>query len=139
MVPNLRDLHDLITLVKYVLFISPKKPLYDRFSWKEKLEYIGICWGTPLLGITGFLLWGEELFSSYVPGWVLNVAYLAHTYESFLAIAHIVLVHLPSVFGRPGLSPLSAMIFSGKISPRVLAEEHGNQIIEFENATEIKS
>ena len=48
--------------------------------------------------------------------------------ESFLAVAHITLVHIPGILGRPGLSPLSAMVLNGKISPRVLAEEHGDEL-----------
>jgi hypothetical protein len=54
---------------------------------------------------------------------------LAHTYESILAVAHITIVHIPGVIGRPGVSPLSSMILNGNISPRALAEEHGGEII----------
>lgn len=128
MIPQRRDLSDLVSLVKYVFFLSPKRPNYGRFCWKEKLEYLGLFWGIGLLGVTGILLWAESLSSHLFPGWLLNIAYLAHTYESLLAVAHITLVHIPGVLGRPGLSPLSAMVLNGKISPRVLAEEHGDEL-----------
>jgi cytochrome b subunit of formate dehydrogenase len=128
MFPKLRDLRDLVGMTKYVFFLSPHRPNYDRFSWKEKLEYLGLFWGIPLLGVTGILLWAQDWSSRVLPGWTLNVAYLAHTYESLLAVAHITLVHLPGVFGRPGLSPLSGMVVNGMISPRVLAEEHGDEL-----------
>ena len=139
MIPQRRDLSDLVALTKYVLFLSPKRPHHGRFCWKEKLEYLGLFWGTALLGVTGILLWAESLSSHLLPGWVLNVAYLAHTYESFLAVAHIALVHIPSVLGRPGLSPLSAMVLNGKISPRVLAEEHGDELHDFSATQEAES
>jgi cytochrome b subunit of formate dehydrogenase len=138
MFPRWRDLSDLTAMTKYVLFLSPHRPNYDRFSWKEKLEYLGLFWGIPLLGITGILLWAESLSSHILPGWALNVAYLAHTYESLLAVAHITLVHIPGILGRPGLSPLSAMVVNGKISPRVLAEEHGGELTGF-SAAEVKA
>ncbi len=128
MIPQRRDLSDLIALVKYVCFLSPKRPNHGRFCWKEKLEYLGLFWGIGLLGVTGILLWAESLSSHLFPGWLLNIAYLAHTYESFLAVAHITLVHIPGILGRPGLSPLSGMVLTGKISPRVLAEEHGDEL-----------
>lgn len=128
MFPRRRDLSDLTAMAKYVLFLSPHRPSHDRFSWKEKLEYLGLFWGIPLLGVTGLLLWAESLSSHILPGWALNVAYLAHTYESLLAAAHITLVHIPGVLGRPGLSPLSGMVLNGKISPRILAEEHGDEL-----------
>jgi cytochrome b subunit of formate dehydrogenase len=138
MFPRRQDLSQLAGMTKYVLFLSPHRPDYDRFSWKEKLEYLGLFWGIPLLGVTGILLWAESLSSHILPGWALNVAYLAHTYESLLAVAHITLVHIPGVLGRPGLSPLSGMVVNGKISPRVLAEEHGGELENFE-AAEVKA
>ncbi|MEK7992813.1 MAG: hypothetical protein AAB403_03310, partial [Planctomycetota bacterium] len=85
------------------------------------------------------LLWAESISSHILPGWGLNVAYLAHTYESLLAVAHIALVHIPGVIGRPGVSPLSSMIINGKISPRVLAEEHGGEVQTFSAIAEVKS
>ena len=139
MIPNWQDLKDIIALTRYVLFLSPRRPHYGRFCWKEKLEYLGLFWGITLLGVTGILLWSESLSSRYLPGWVLNVCYLAHTYESLLAAAHITLVHIPGVLGRPGVNPLSAMIWDGTISPRMQAEEHGREIQQWSPAGEVVS
>ena len=139
MIPNWQDAKQLGTFAKYALFLSPQRPNYGRFSWKEKLEYLGLFWGIPLLGVTGILLWAESWTSHVFPGWVLNVAYLAHTYESLLAVAHISLVHIPGVLGRPGVSPLSSMVLNGKISPRALAEEHGGELSGFLAAEEVQS
>jgi len=138
MIPKWRDMKDLIAFTKYVFFLSPRRPNYGRFCWKEKLEYLGLFWGIPLLGVTGILLWAESISSHVFPGWVLNVVYLAHTYESLLAVAHITLVHIPGVLGRPGVSPLSSMVLNGKIAPRALAEEHGGEITDWSPAEEVK-
>jgi len=127
LIPQRGDLKDLLDWSKYVFFLSPRRPRFGRFSWKEKLEYLGLFWGIPLLGVTGVLLWAEEISSHLFPGWFLNVAYLAHTYESLLAAAHIILVHLPGILGRPGASPITGML-NGQITPKVLAEEHGGEI-----------
>jgi len=139
MIPKPQDLTHLIAFAKYVFFLSPRRPNYGRFSWKEKLEYLGLFWGIPLLGVTGILLWAESLSSHLFPGWVLNVAYLAHTYESLLAVAHISLVHIPGVLGRPGVSPLSSMVLNGRISPRALAEEHGGELTGFIRSQEVQA
>jgi cytochrome b subunit of formate dehydrogenase len=139
MIPKWHDLRQLIAYAKYVFFLSPHRPHYGRFSWKEKLEYLGLFWGIPLLGVTGIVLWAESVSSHLFPGWVLNIAYLAHTYESLLAVAHISLVHIPGVLGRPGVSPLSGMVLNGRISPRVLAEEHGGEVEGFLPAPEVQS
>jgi cytochrome b subunit of formate dehydrogenase len=138
MIPKPQDAKNIVMQVKYVFFLSPKRPNCGRFSWKEKLEYLGLFWGITLIAVTGFLLWAESLSSHVIPGWVLNICYLAHTYESFLAIAHITLLHIPGVIGRPGVSPLSGMIVNGNISPRAMAEEHGAEIINWTSAEEVK-
>jgi len=138
MIPKPQDAKNIVMQVKYVFFLSPKRPNCGRFSWKEKLEYLGLFWGITLIAITGFLLWAESLSSHVIPGWVLNICYLAHTYESFLAMAHITLIHIPGVIGRPGMSPLSSMVVNGNISPRALAEEHGAEIINWTSAKEVK-
>jgi cytochrome b subunit of formate dehydrogenase len=127
MIPKAQDLKDLVALAKYICYLSPHRPHYDRFSWKEKLEYLGLFWGIPLLGVTGILLWAVNVSSHFLPGWVLNVAYLAHIYESILAAAHIALVHIPSVIGISGLSSFSAML-NGKITHQMQAQEHGGEI-----------
>ena len=139
MIPTAQDGKDIVALAKYVFFLSPKPPRYGRFCWKEKLEYLGLFWGIALLGVTGILLWGESLFSHALPGWLLNICYLAHTYESLLAVAHITLVHIPGVLGKPGVNPLSSMILNGNISPEAMAEEHGGEILSWETAQEVVS
>jgi cytochrome b subunit of formate dehydrogenase len=135
MIPQAQDMKDLVVLTKYVCFLSPRRPNYDRFSWKEKLEYLGLFWGIPLLGVTGILLWAVNISSHVLPGWVLNIAYLAHIYESILAAAHIALVHIPSVIGMSGLLSFSAML-NGKITPEVQAQEHGREIERWHSAEE---
>ncbi len=139
MIPTAQDGRDIKALFKYVFFLSPVRPHYGRFCWKEKLEYLGLFWGIALLGLTGILLWAESLSSHVLPGWVLNICYLAHTYESLLALAHIVLVHIPGVLGMPGVNPLSGMIVDGTISPEAMAEEHGAEIMSWETAKEVVS
>ncbi len=139
MIPTWQDAKNIIASTKYVLYLSPKRPNYGRFTWKEKLEYLGLFWGITLISVTGILLWGESLSSHVVPGWVLNICYLAHTYESFLAVAHITLIHIPGVLGRPGMSPLSSMVGNGTISPQMLAEEHGDEIINWDSVEEVVS
>ncbi|NQV31869.1 MAG: cytochrome b/b6 domain-containing protein [Phycisphaeraceae bacterium] len=139
MIPTAQDGKDIVVLAKYVFFLSPKPPRYGRFCWKEKLEYLGLFWGIALLGLTGIFLWAESLSSHVFPGWILNICYLAHTYESLLAVAHITLVHIPGVLGKPGVNPLSGMVWNGNISPEAMAEEHGGEILNWEPGKEVVS
>ena len=54
-------------------------------------------------------------------------------------MAHITLVHIPGVLGKPGVNPLSGMIVDGNISPEAMAEEHGGEILNWETAKEVVS
>jgi cytochrome b subunit of formate dehydrogenase len=85
-----RDVLDFVHLLAHLLRLRQARPTFGRFSIKEEFEYIGVFWGTLLLGATGFLLWGAETSSHFVSGRVLNFAMIGHTYEAFLAIIHVV-------------------------------------------------
>ena len=60
--------------------------------------------GTIVLGTTGALLWGEQIASQFITGRVLNIALIAHTYEAFLAIIHVGILHIVNVMLSPGRS-----------------------------------
>ncbi len=136
LMPNKDDVHDFVVMLKYIFYISPIKPAYKRFSWKEKFDYLAVFWGIPLLAVTGIIMWGEELFSAYLPGWVINISLIAHSDEALLAISFIFLIHILNVL-RPFTSPLSSMI-TGEVTPHMLAEEHGGEVLDTQNDEEKK-
>jgi cytochrome b subunit of formate dehydrogenase len=115
-------------LLLYLVGLNREPPTFGRFSIKEKFEYIGVFWGTILLGVTGVLLWGEQFFTHYVSGRVLNVALIAHTYEAFLAIIHVGILHIVNVIFAPNVFPLSPATITGTTPLRELAETHGEYV-----------
>jgi cytochrome b subunit of formate dehydrogenase len=121
--PN--DLRDGYYLLLYLLGIRRTAPTFGRFTIKEKFEYLGVFWGTMLLGVTGMLLWGEQTFTHYFGGRVLNIALIAHTYEAFLAIIHVGILHIVNVMLSPNVFPLSLATITGETPTRELAEAHG--------------
>ncbi len=114
----------MLQLLGYLMFLRRDPPTFGRFSVKEKFEYIGVFWGTVLLGITGILLWGEQVASRYVSGRVLNLALIAHTYEAFLAIIHVGILHICNVMFAPNVFPLSPATITGDTPTEELAEMH---------------
>lgn len=114
----------------YLVGLRRAPPTFGRFSIKEKFEYIGVFWGTTLLGLTGILLWGEQFFSHYVGGRVFNVALIAHTYEAFLAIIHVGILHIVNVIFAPNVFPLSPATITGQTPVAELAETHADFVAE---------
>ncbi len=123
------DLRQTLHLLAYLLHLRPDRPVFDRFNPKEKFEYFGVFWGTVLLGVTGALLWGEQIASRFFSGRLLNLALIAHTYEAFLAVIHVGILHLINVMLHPLVFPLSPATITGRTPTAVMAEEHTGQVL----------
>ena len=111
-------------LLAYLVGLRREPPTFGRFTIKEKFEYIGVFWGTILLGLTGALLWGQQFFSHFVTGRIFNIALIAHTYEAFLAIIHVGILHIVNVVFSPHVFPLSLATVTGQTPVREMAEAH---------------
>jgi cytochrome b subunit of formate dehydrogenase len=125
-----RDGVKMLLLLGYLAGLRRAPPTFGRFSVKEKFEYIGVFWGTILLGITGIMLWGEQFTSRFVSGRVLNIALIAHTYEAFLAIIHVGILHICNVIFAPNAFPLSLATITGATPVAELAENHSEFVTE---------
>ncbi len=126
---NPSDVRQMNHLLLYLLHIRHDRPIFDRFNVKEKFEYFGVFWGTVLLGITGAMLWGTALTTQYFSGRVLNLALIAHTYEAFLAVIHVGILHIINVMLHPLVFPLSPATITGRTPLPILAEEHTGQVL----------
>lgn len=126
--PGPADLAKGRDLFAYLLGLRRTRPAFDRFTFSEKLEYFGVAWGTMVLGITGLVLWGEQFASHLFGGRVFNFAIIFHTYEAFLAIIHVGILHMYSVIFAPAVFPFSPATVSGSTPPDKLAEEHGELV-----------
>ncbi|MCA9243333.1 MAG: cytochrome b/b6 domain-containing protein [Phycisphaerales bacterium] len=125
MMPNFADLRKSGELLSYLLLRRKERPAFGRFTIAEKMDYIGVAWGTTLLGLTGFIMWGEQIVSHWLGGRVFNIAQIIHTYEAFLAVIHVGILHLCAVIFSPLVFPLSPAALSGRTPTAKLAEEHG--------------
>ena len=121
---NTEDVRKLWHLLGYLVFLRAHRPHFGRFSLKEKFEYLGVFWGTVLLGVTGLLLWGEQITSHLLGGRAFNVAAIAHTYEAFLAVIHVGILHIYSVILSPHVFPFSPATITGQTPEVELAEGH---------------
>ncbi len=124
--PNLRDIVDVIGMVKWFLFKGPK-PTFERWTYWEKFDFIAVFWGMFAIGGSGLMLWFPELFGAFLPGWAFNVATIVHSDEALLATGFIFSVHFFNTHGRPEKFPMDFVIFNGQISKEEMIEERGDQ------------
>jgi cytochrome b subunit of formate dehydrogenase len=123
MVPNLKDLKDLIGQLRWFLFLGPK-PKFDRYTYWQKLDYWGVFWGMAIIGISGYAMWFSRAFARIVPGSWLNVAILIHGEEALLAVGYIFVVHFFNEHLRPNNFPMDITIFTGSQSEEEFRERH---------------
>jgi len=118
--PRFQDIKDAGKNVAYYLKLSHQKPRFDRFNYKEKLEYWTGIIGSIIITVTGIFLWFEEYFSKFI----IDVSILVHTMEAILATSAIMVWHFYEVHLKPGKFPMSTVWLDGKISEHEMKEEH---------------
>jgi formate dehydrogenase gamma subunit len=132
MVMGWHDVKQLFHLLGYLFFLRRTRPEAGRFSLKEKFEYFGVFWGCSLLGVTGVLMWANAWTTEYLTGRVLTAASLVHTFEAFLALLHVGVIHMIGVIFSPTVFPLSPAMFTGRTPSDELAEAHAALVVEAE-------
>ena len=73
MVPQLKDLEDMIGTIKWFFGLGPR-PKYDRYTYWEKFDYWAVFWGVGMIGVSGLVLWFPTIAAKLLPGWAFNVA-----------------------------------------------------------------
>lgn len=124
------DVKKTFQLLACLVFLRRQRPSFGRFSPTEKFEYLGVFWGTILLGVTGALLWGEQISSHLFGGRVFNIATIVHTYEAFLAVIHVGILHIYNVILAPKVFPFSPAMLTGHTPVDKLVEEHSDLVEE---------
>jgi cytochrome b subunit of formate dehydrogenase len=124
MLPSLRDLRDVIAMARW-FFGRGRKPTFDRWTYWEKFDYWAEIGGTFIIGGSGLLLWFPVFFAHFLPGWVFNVATIAHGYEALLAVGFIFTIHFFNAHLRPEKFPVDDVMFTGRLSEAEFKHERG--------------
>jgi cytochrome b subunit of formate dehydrogenase len=126
MVPNLKDLEDVVGHVKWFLGKGPR-PRFDRYTYWEKFDYWAVFWGMFIIGGSGLLLWFPFFFAQFLPGWIFNIATLVHGEEALLAVGFIFTIHFFNGHVRPEKFPMDPVIFTGRVSEHEMLDERGSE------------
>lgn len=119
-----KDMKEMLGLLLYLVGLKKHKPTAGRFTAEEKFEYFGVFWGTMLLGVTGLLMWFNAYTSRWIPGRFLTISNLVHSFEAFLALLHVGILHMAAVIFSPVVFPISPAMFTGDTPPEEMAEAH---------------
>ncbi|MFQ5975773.1 MAG: formate dehydrogenase subunit gamma [Candidatus Hydrothermarchaeales archaeon] len=146
-IPNRKDLSDIVQDVKYHLRMTKEEPKYGRYTWIEKFDYWAGAIGSFIIGITGIAMWisyaepagfGPTLLSGLslqVYNWFRQI----HGWEAILAGAVIVLLHMYMAVWRPGTFPIAKQIWTGKMPRHHYEDEHPLELEEIEATGEAAS
>lgn len=124
MVPNRTDLTELRAALKYFFFLTRKRPSLVAHGLKEKFGYLAVFWGIPVIGASGYFLWGESFFTRFFSGNVLNFAYIAHSDEALLASIVIFIWHIYNVHLTPAVFPMGKAWLYGFVGEKEMIQYH---------------
>jgi cytochrome b subunit of formate dehydrogenase len=123
LVPRWKDIKDVWQHIRYFLGRGPR-PQFDRYTYWEKFDYLAVFWGMAMIGGSGLVLWFPTIASQFLPGIVINLAYLAHSDEAMLAFGFLIVVHLFNTHMRPERFPMDKVMFTGTITDTEWARDH---------------
>jgi cytochrome b subunit of formate dehydrogenase len=122
MLPTKKDLKDFAGSLRWFVGRGPR-PRYGRWTYWEKFDYFAVFWGICVIGSTGMMLWFPELFTLFLPGWVINVATIIHSDEALLAVGFIFTVHFFNTHLRPEKFPMDIVVFTGRMPVEEFRED----------------
>jgi formate dehydrogenase gamma subunit len=115
MLPKVKDVTDLMDVLRYNLGLTKQEPQFGKFNYAEKMEYWAFLWGTAVMAISGFLLWFNNFALRHFPKWITDAATAVHWYEALLATFSILLWHFYMVIFDPLVYPMDTAWLDGKI------------------------
>jgi formate dehydrogenase gamma subunit len=127
-----QDMRDAWQMIRYLLFLTRKKPVYGKYNFEQKFTYWFLFLGIGILVTSGFILWFPEFITRFLPGEVIPAALLAHSNEAVVAAIFIVIWH----FFHVHLERLNLSIFTGQLGEKEMRTYHA---AEYERLTSEKA
>jgi cytochrome b subunit of formate dehydrogenase len=111
--PRPSDVPETVLGFAYNTHLIARKPEISSHSYIEKMEYWAVVWGGVVMGLTGGLLWANNLTLHWLPKTALDIAISVHMYEAVLATLAIFVWHFYSVIFDPDVYPLETAFLTG--------------------------
>ncbi len=102
LLPGRGDGHEAWELAMFLLGRRALPPASGRFDTRNKLHYLAVAWGLPVMASSGLVLWFPVALGGRLPDLAIALAFLAHSDEALLAIGVVLVWHLYVVHVAPG-------------------------------------
>ncbi len=126
--PTWQDVKDAGQMLRYLFFLSDRKPVFGKYSFEQKFTYWFFFFGIGIMVITGFVIWFPVLFTRVFPGGLVPAAKLAHSTEAIVAGIFLLIWH----FYHVHIERLNLSVFTGWLNDRDMRRHHP---LEFERLT----
>ncbi len=137
LLPRWKDWHDMKAQFRWFLN-KGEAPTFDRWTYWEKFDYWAVYWGAIVIGTSGVILWASPTMLKILPGWVFNVASIAHGVEAFLAVSTLFVVHFFNNHFRPAKFPLDTVMFTGSWDLEEFKEERAEEYARLKASGELE-
>ncbi len=134
--PNARDARDLWGMLRWFVGLGPK-PVFERWTYWEKLDYWGVCAAAVVIGASGLALWYPVLVSLVLPGTALNLAKVVHSEVAIFAAGLVFVMHFFHTHFRPEKFPLDVSALTGMVSEEHLREYRPEYVARLEQSGEL--
>ncbi len=115
--PSMKDVKNFRQNIAYFMGRAEKPPVFDKFTYIEKIDYWAIFIGMNTMGATGLMLWFPEFFTRFLPGFFINLAQVLHLLEAIAAVVVKFFIHIGLAHLRPSVYPADMSIFTGRTTP----------------------
>ncbi len=115
-----QDIRDAVQMIRYLLFLSDRRPRYRKYSFEQKYTYWFTAFGLAIMIVTGFILWFPILFTRIFPGGIIPAAKLAHSTEAIVGAIFVILWH----FYHVHVERLNLSIFTGRLNEDEMRRYH---------------
>jgi len=115
MIPRWKDLKDILHTSLWIFGLHKHEPEYDHFQYGQKIDYLAIFWGMPVMVITGLIMMFPVFFSQWINGQWFAVLATAHRDEAILATGFILIVHMYYGHLQSTAFPVNTVMFTGKM------------------------
>jgi len=112
--PSMKDAKHVYQNFAYFMGRAEKPPIFEKFTYMEKIDYWAIFVGMNTMGATGLVLWFPEFFTRFLPGVFINLAQVLHLLEAILAVVVKFFIHIGLAHFRPSVYPADMSIFTGR-------------------------
>ena len=121
--PDWQDVRDAWQMLRYLLFLSNRKPAFGKYNFEQKFTYWFIFFALAIMVVTGFVIWFPVEVTRVLPGGVVPAAKLSHSTEAIVATIFVVIWH----FYHVHVERLNLSIFTGRLDESDMREYHSTE------------